>query len=461
MTQETDTTSEAQAAPPAQAPVKSPAVWPLYIVFLAGLAVPALFLYQTWFGVELSDARMVEYLHDTVKGRHVQHALEQMTHRMETDPEAAQKFYPDVIHASRHEEAAVRAMAAWTMGFDAEAEAFRVPLEEMLLDESIIVRYNAALSLSKFQDESALPVLRDMLRPLKITAPTGGKVTGLLDAGRRIDMNAQLAFLDDETLGRVSIKAPLKCEVGAVYVSEGAVVQEGEELMSLNPAWEQVWEALRAMYLLGGEEDLGDVRRYTTLLPDMPPALLTQAQLTEKEILRKTSQPLPVIGTIGAFSLTNFDGSEVTAERLRGTPWVATFIFTNCSGSCPVMTAQMWSLQKASAGGELRLVSFTCDPENDTPERLKEYAESMQADPARWFFVTGDKEAIYKISVEQFHLPLSEAGAEEVSRGAEAFLHSQRLALVDAAGRVRGVYDGLDEKAVAEILRDLKKLQAE
>jgi protein SCO1/2 len=168
------------------------------------------------------------------------------------------------------------------------------------------------------------------------------------------------------------------------------------------------------------------------------------------------SEPPPVLGSAPAFTLTNRDGRTVHLEDLKGKPWIADFIFTNCPASCPMMTARM-----ARLNGELpedlgvRLVSFSVDPEHDTPQVLQRYAESYKA-PDRWLFLTGGKEEIYRLSRQGFKLgieipPASGPGGPPV----EPILHSTRFVLVDGEGRIRGYYDGFDEESMKKLRRDL------
>src|SRR5207249_82727 len=100
--------------------------------------------------------------------------------------------------------------------------------------------------------------------------------------------------------------------------------------------------------------------------------------------------PLPDIGPVRPFSLIERSGQTVEHSDLLGKVWVAGFVFTRCSGSCPQISATMARLQKELAGQpDVVLVSFTVDPEYDTSKVLREYAESYQADPKRWLFLTG------------------------------------------------------------------------
>jgi protein SCO1 len=170
-------------------------------------------------------------------------------------------------------------------------------------------------------------------------------------------------------------------------------------------------------------------------------------------LLASCSKSLPVFNTVPAFKLTERSAREVSRQELDGKVWVADFIFTHCAGTCPVMTSKMRKLQD-TLPGEVQLVSFSVDPAQDTPEVLREYAERNGADAKRWFFLTGNKEAIYKLSIDGFKLGLDDTGGSV----AEPITHSTRFALVDRQGRIRGYYGMDDEDALDRLAKDVKAL---
>jgi protein SCO1/2 len=159
-------------------------------------------------------------------------------------------------------------------------------------------------------------------------------------------------------------------------------------------------------------------------------------------------EPLPVLFDAPAFSLTDQDGKSFSNQDLRGKVWVADFVFTRCPGACPVMTMKMSGLQRAVPEKDVHFVSFTVDPERDTPDVLKEYAQRFDAEPGRWHFLTGEKASLFETA----------AGMKLTAAPAGTFgpdiVHAEKFLLIDGAGRVRGVYDSKDEA-------DLKKLAAD
>ncbi len=181
---------------------------------------------------------------------------------------------------------------------------------------------------------------------------------------------------------------------------------------------------------------------------------------------------LQVFGTVPPFSLIERSGTRVTRDDLMGKVWIANLIYTHCPDTCPLQTAEMARLQSAfMTEGDLRLVSITVDPERDTPPVLKEYADRYGADPDRWLFLTGDKDAIYRLAQEGFRLSVLDpeqkverplfAPALVFAHHAETekrFIHSSRFVLVDREARIRGYYQSNDKEALQRLRRDARTL---
>lgn len=145
-------------------------------------------------------------------------------------------------------------------------------------------------------------------------------------------------------------------------------------------------------------------------------------------------------GTVGDFHLTERSGRGVSRADLAGEPWLAGFVFTRCSTICPVVTRQMARVQSALEGSAARLVCFTVDPQHDTPEVLREYAdEVVGADPERWLFLTGDQDAVYELIRKSFLLAVAMDPGQDPGL---LVSHSAYLVAVDREGRIRGYYDG-------------------
>jgi cytochrome oxidase Cu insertion factor (SCO1/SenC/PrrC family) len=163
---------------------------------------------------------------------------------------------------------------------------------------------------------------------------------------------------------------------------------------------------------------------------------------------------LPVLFPAPSFSLVDQSGKVVGDETLKSKPWIANFIFTHCAGPCPLMTAKMAQLQEKLAGDEVKLVSFSVDPERDRPEVLKSYADGFEADPTRWFFLTtadGSAQPIYAVAAA---LKLTAIGATEN----DPIIHSEKFLLMDGHGSVRGVYSSADDDSMNRLVADARRL---
>ena len=158
------------------------------------------------------------------------------------------------------------------------------------------------------------------------------------------------------------------------------------------------------------------------------------------------------------FTLTERSGRSVSRAELLGRPWVADFVFTSCAGPCPVMSARMGELQRALADCAVRFVSFTLDPQRDTPTVLTEYAERFDADPEKWLFLTGDEATIQGLARHGLKLTARRATDEELEQGADAIIHSTRFVLIDAVGHLAGSYIGTDAADLDRLRRDLDAL---
>lgn len=181
----------------------------------------------------------------------------------------------------------------------------------------------------------------------------------------------------------------------------------------------------------------------------------------EALLVRQLAPGIRKYAPVPAFTLTDRDQRPVSLEDLKGKVWLASFIYTNCPDICPMLNHRFQALQeKALAlGGEtdsVRLVSFSVDPERDTPEVLAGYAKALHATP-KWHFLTGPRDAIEKVAREGFLV-----GFEKVPGTSLDFSHSTKIALVDRNGVVRAYYDGVGEKdETPQILSDLETILKE
>jgi protein SCO1/2 len=158
------------------------------------------------------------------------------------------------------------------------------------------------------------------------------------------------------------------------------------------------------------------------------------------------------------FALTDQAGQTLTRDDLLGQVWVAKFFFTRCPGICPMMSANAADLQRDLAeqpwADRVRLVSFSLDPERDTPQVLADYAEALGVSPRQWAFVRGTQEQTWSLSQDGFKLAVADTPDDPQN----PISHSGNFVLVDQRGRVRGYYDGLRAQGIAELRRDIERL---
>jgi len=163
--------------------------------------------------------------------------------------------------------------------------------------------------------------------------------------------------------------------------------------------------------------------------------------------------PLPVLGEIPAFQLISETGQVFDSHALDGHVWVADFFYTTCDGPCPMMSSKMHLIQTQTASemADVRLISFTVDPEHDTPPVMAEYAKHFKQDPSRWTFLTGSPANLNEVGLRSFKL-----NPVDGSMG-----HSTRFTLVDRKGRIRGYYISGDDGFMPKLMHDIRQLEQE
>ncbi len=158
--------------------------------------------------------------------------------------------------------------------------------------------------------------------------------------------------------------------------------------------------------------------------------------------------------TVSVFNFLNQDNKSFGTEDIKGKVWVADFFFTRCPTICPAMTNNLQDVQDAYLDNEnLKILSFTCDPEHDRPEQLSNYAAAFAADTKQWNFITGDKTELYRFARNELYITATDGDG-----GPTDFIHEQYLVLVDKNGYIRGFYDGTKPYEVKLLIRDIKKL---
>lgn len=266
-----------------------PPLWLLFLV-VAFVLVPFLFWRSTWFGRPLTEEETARYLADAEHPRQAQHALVQIGERILRGDPGVKRWYPQVRQLSSHEAPEIRATAAWVMGQDNQAAEFHAALLALLGDFDPLVRRNAALSLVRFGDASGRAELRRMLQPFAVSAPRAGTLKIRLKTDNPVNPGTLLARIAAGEAEPVELRSPLPGTVLKWLVADEAAVREGEPLVLLAPAEEQVWEALRALYLVGQRDDLEEVERFARGGEGMPDRIQQQAQLTAEAIRTRAHQ---------------------------------------------------------------------------------------------------------------------------------------------------------------------------
>jgi hypothetical protein len=250
--------------------------------------MPVMFWWNTWFGRTLSDKQVAEYLRDDRHPRHIQHALVQMGERMSRHDAAVTQWYPELVRLAGHSVDEVRITDAWVLGQDTSGRGFHGALLKMLDDPSPLVRGNAALSLVRYGDASGRQQIVALMQPVTLTAPIVGRVVDADKAGTAIHQGGLIAKLQNDQQA-VEVRSPIAGRIRTLFAQTGGSVNAGAEIATIDPAVDQVWEALRALYLVGQPDDLAAIARYERDLPEVPDHIRQQALLTDKAIRDRAS----------------------------------------------------------------------------------------------------------------------------------------------------------------------------
>tara|TARA_R110002049_G_scaffold188846_6_gene357299 strand:+ start:66 stop:644 length:579 start_codon:yes stop_codon:yes gene_type:complete len=165
---------------------------------------------------------------------------------------------------------------------------------------------------------------------------------------------------------------------------------------------------------------------------------------------KKTSEQIPIYGKVKPFDLINQEGVTVNLEIFKNKLSVVNFIFTNCSGQCPMMTQKVKKIQNQFIkNNNIQFVSISIDPANDTPNALKKYSKRFKINLSQWSFLTGKIDEIQKLAEKSF---LVSSGKEDLN------LHSTRLIVVDKQLQVRGLYESKNSDYLKKITSDIKQL---
>jgi biotin carboxyl carrier protein len=265
--------------------------WALGIVALAFLFVlmPFLFWNATWFGRTLNDTQISKALIDQAHPRDIQHALTQLELRIEAGDPSVRKWYPQIVQLAADPVNEIRITDAWVMGQDNSSDEFHQTLKKLLNDANVMVQRNAALSLVRFKDDSGHAQIVAMLKPSEMNSPFDGKLLARLKPGDVINTGTMVAHVESPA-GKKEVRSIVPGTLDRWLVANDSSVTTGQPILSLLPSESGVWEALRALYLIGATDDLPEVAHFARGVDGMSPQIAQQAQATMKAI-NERNQP--------------------------------------------------------------------------------------------------------------------------------------------------------------------------
>lgn len=270
-------------APQPQRPFGSKWTYAVLAIALLFVLMPFLFWNATWFGRPMGDAQITKSLADHSRPREIQHALSLVEARMEKNDPSARQWYPQIVALAGDQADEIRLTAAWVMGQDTSVPEFHEALRPLLNDPQPMVQCNAALSLVRFGDDSGHELILSMLKPYDIRAPEAGTVIHRLRLGDVINPGTLLGYIRVGNEKR-EVRSAVPGTLDSWLAGNDASVAAGEPIVRLDPGAKVVWEALRALSLVGKLEDLRTIEPYARGVAGMPPAIAQQAALTMQAI---------------------------------------------------------------------------------------------------------------------------------------------------------------------------------
>jgi biotin carboxyl carrier protein len=259
--------------------------WTYGILIVAFLFVlmPFLFWNATWFGRPMSDAQIAKALADRIHPREIQHALAQLEARIEARDPRVKEWYLQIVALATDPVDEIRVTDAWVMGQDNTSDEFHHALSQMLNDPNVMVQRNAALSLVRFKDDAGHAQILAMLRPYEMTSPLTGTLDTRLKAGDIVNPGTMIAHI--EASGKKNeVRATVPGTLIRWLADDHANITAGQPLVALGPSEGMVWEALRALYIVGRSEDLPDVEQVARAAYGSSPQIGQQAQSTARAI---------------------------------------------------------------------------------------------------------------------------------------------------------------------------------
>ncbi len=179
---------------------------------------------------------------------------------------------------------------------------------------------------------------------------------------------------------------------------------------------------------------------------------------------KQAPRTLPVLGNpghkVGSFAFRNQEGMLVTEKTVEGKIYIAEYFFSTCKGICPRMNDNISKVYQQFRGqDEIKILSHTVDPQNDTVEQLHRYAQKFDADPNQWMFLTGRKDSLYSMAL--YCYLVNAVQDSSVKKVLPNFIHTEYVVLVDKEKRIRGNYDATSNDDIKKLIDDIKELQEE
>lgn len=248
---------------------------------IASVGIPFWFWMETWFGKELTEQQIEEYLTDAERPRRAQHAMAQISRRITEGDESVKVWYPQLLKLASHELPELRLTVAWLMGDDPSSEEFHQALRTLVTDPHPMVRRNAALALARFRDSAGRDELRKMLQPYRLASEHAGAVVNRLEPGDAFDAGTLVVRIQpDDGDEPLDVRAMLPGIVERQLHADGERVAPGDEVTVIRPESTHVLQALAGLYLIGTSEDIDLVRPYQRQRDGLSPQIAPQAALT-------------------------------------------------------------------------------------------------------------------------------------------------------------------------------------
>jgi hypothetical protein len=268
--------------------------WLFVILALTFLFVlmPFLFWQATWFGKPLDNAQLAKSLDDRANPREVQHALSQLADRILAPSPAvrdsARPFYPQVVQIAQTGQDELRLTAAWVMGQDNSGPGFHEELLSLLQDPNPMVRRNAALALVRFHDAAGIAEIRSMLSPSNVAAPQAGALEQRLKPGDAINPGTLVGRIESRNTSgntKIELRSQIPGTIDRWLVPDKSSVAPSQPVLLVDPSNDEIWEALRALYLIGDAQDLPMLDNITRGVGgDVPLRVRQQAEVSASAI---------------------------------------------------------------------------------------------------------------------------------------------------------------------------------